>query len=97
MEDKNNKPEDLKRAVIECPKDCLEVKSGKLVISDPLKCDLCMKCSESVESVHIKPNATKFIFRVESISGLKNTDIVEIAGNVLLTKSEDFKKNAAKL
>ncbi len=93
---KDAKPADLKNAVSLCPRDVLELKAGKLTIKDPAKCDLCLNC-EKAEGVKVRANPSKFVFRVESVSGLEPAAIVERAAELLQTKAEEFKKNAGKL
>jgi DNA-directed RNA polymerase subunit D len=94
---KECKPDEIKKAASLCPKNVLDVKAGKLVLSDPAGCDLCLKCEQAGDCIKMKANPNKFIFRVESISGLKNHEIVEKAADILSAKAEEFKKNAGKL
>jgi DNA-directed RNA polymerase subunit D len=94
---KDCKPEDLKRAANSCPSGALEVAKGKLVMKNPLKCDLDMSCVDEKGCVRIKANPEKFIFSVESVSGLNPTYIVEKAAEVLIAKGEEFKRQAGKL
>lgn len=88
---------DLKKCVDICPKDIVVLKGTKLSIKDPAACDLCMKCAEACEGVRLEGNQTKFIFFVESVSGLDNEYIVEKAAEILGEKAEEFKKKAGKL
>jgi DNA-directed RNA polymerase subunit D len=94
---KDATPAGIKNAVSLCPKEVLVVKAGKLVMSDPAGCDLCLKCDQAGEGIRMNANPSKFIFRVETISGLSPADIVEQAAEILSSKGEEFKKNAAKL
>ena len=94
---KDCKPEQLKKAASLCPKGVLVHKTGKLTLKDPAGCDLCLKCEEAGDCVRMRSNPGKFIFRVESVSGLKNADIVEKAAEILGARAEEFKKNAGKL
>ena len=91
------KPEELKKAVASCPKDVLVLKAGKPVLKDPANCDLCLSCEQACECVKVKSDSSKFIFRVESVSGLTPQQIVAKAAEILQAKAEDFKKNASKL
>jgi DNA-directed RNA polymerase subunit D len=94
---KDAKPADLKRAVSECPKGVLQLKGKKLVIKDPVSCDLCLKCEQAGPGIKVKADPSRFIFRVESVSGLAPADIVDQASAILTAKAEEFKKNAGKL
>ncbi len=91
------KPAELTRAASLCPRGVLQVKSGKLALKDPAGCDLCLVCEQAGEGIKMRANPGKFIFRVESISGLSPADIADQAAGILASKGEEFKKNAAKL
>lgn len=84
-----------KTAVSKCPKGCLKKKGKKVVLADPLKCNLCMVCKEY--GVKIKGNDEKFIFRVESVSGLDAGYIIEKAAQTLAERADEFKNQANKL
>ncbi len=88
---------DLKKCASECPKGVLQIKNGKLVLANPEKCDLCRKCEEVCEGVRIKGNPNKFIFRVESVSGLEPEYIVSKAAEILEKKAEEFMKKVKEL
>ncbi len=94
---KGCKPQDLRKAVSECPKGALAMKGSKLVLKDPASCDLCLKCESVSPCIKIRANPDKFIFRVETVSGLSPAEIVEQAGDILTAKAEAFKKDAGKL
>jgi DNA-directed RNA polymerase subunit D len=94
---KEAKPADLKKAASMCPKGVLRLKAGKLVLKDPAGCDLCLKSEQAAEGILMGANPSRFIFRIETISGLKPADIVEKAASILTSKGEEFKKSAAKL
>lgn len=86
------KHDDLKKVVNACPKSILEAKGSKLILADPLECDECKACEEvSGGSVKIESDPTKFVFSVESISGLEPAYIVEKAAQVLQEKAKEFK------
>ena len=78
-----------------CPKGCLKKVGSKVTLKDPAKCDLCDSCAEA--GVKVVGNPNKFIFRVESVSGLKPAYIVSKAVEVLSGKADEFKKNLGKL
>ena len=88
---------DLKKAASLCPKEILSLKGTRLTLNDPASCDLCLKCESIEDCVKVRSDPNKFIFRVETVSGLKSPEIVESASEILRTKAEDFKKNAGKL
>jgi DNA-directed RNA polymerase subunit D len=81
----------LSKAVNACPKGLLKISGKKAVLSDPEKCDLCMACmEESGGSLKIEGNPNKFIFTLESVSGLEPEYIVEKAAEVLESKAKEF-------
>lgn len=90
-------PEELKTAAEACPRGALAVRGGRLVLKDPVSCDICRSCMDAVRGVSIKGNPNKFIFRVESVSGLNPRDIVIRANEILQGKAREFKKELAKV
>ena len=83
---------ELKKAAKACPKGVLSLKGNKLVLNDPVKCDLCRRCMESAKGVEVKGDEGTIIFRVESISGLNPEDIVSKAAEILQARASEFKK-----
>lgn len=89
--------EDAAAAVEACPKGVIGLKGKKPFIKDPVKCDLCKSCEEVCEGLRVEGVPNKFIFTVESISGLEPEYIVEKAAGLLREKAEEFKKKLAKI
>ncbi len=87
----------VQKAVKACPKGIVEAKGGKLVITDPAKCDLCRKCMEEAEGVELKGNENKIVFNVESISGLEPEYIVSRAAEILGEKADEFRNMLSKV
>lgn len=86
------------KVVSECPTGALKLKYKKIDFKDPLLCNLCRKCEEVCSGeLKISGDSTRFIFRVESISGLEPAQIAEKAAEILEKKAEEFKKSAGKL
>jgi DNA-directed RNA polymerase subunit D len=86
------------RVVSECPTGALKLKYKKVEFDDPVLCNLCRKCEEvCTGDLKVRGDPTRFIFRVESVSGLEPAYIVEKAAEVLQQKAEEFKKNMSKL
>jgi len=86
------------KVVAECPKGALKLKYKKVDFGDPILCDLCRKCEEvCTGDLQVAGDPKTFIFRVESISGLEPSYIVEKAAEILQKKGEEFKKSASKL
>ena len=82
----------------ECPKGALALRGSKVVVTDPVKCDLCRACADASEGgLEIVGDPTKFVFRVESISGLDPGYIAQKAAEILALKTEDFRKQLAKV
>ncbi|MEM5798367.1 MAG: DNA-directed RNA polymerase subunit D [Candidatus Aenigmatarchaeota archaeon] len=81
------------KAAKKCPKDILEVSGKKVLLKDPVKCDMCRACEPEI---NIKGDESKFIFRIESVSGLEPDYIVKKAAEILIGKAEEFKKLLSK-
>ncbi len=94
---KDCKPQDLKGCVSACPKGILALSGNELTLEDPARCDLCLKCESVTDGVKMRADPNKFIFRVETASGLAPSYIIEKAGEILQVKAEEFKKSAGKL
>lgn len=87
---------DAKKAVRACPKHIVSARGNKASIKDPVKCDTCRRCEEGT-GFKLNTDPTKFIFRVESISGLEPAYIVSKASEILQSKVSEFKKLASKI
>lgn len=82
---------DIKKIEKSCPKGVLEIKSRKLVLIDPYSCDECRVCEEtSGDKVKIKSDPTKFVFHIESISGLEPKHILDESVRILQEKAKEF-------
>lgn len=82
----------LKKLISACPKGILGIKKRKLVLIDPFTCDECRICEDvSGKGVEIKSDPNKFVFRVESISGLDPKHIILEAARILGEKANAFK------
>ena len=81
-----------------CPKKAIQVKNGKVTVSD--KCDLfglCMKVAKPEGAFRVEGNPAKFIFTVESVSGLTAEQIINMSLDQLKSKANDFSKSLEKL
>lgn len=88
---------DLRKCVRNCPKGILEVKGRRLVVRDPLRCDMCRACVDGCDCVEFREDASRFVFRVESVSGLRPDYIVGKAAEILQEKAREFKGLVDKL
>jgi len=86
---------DARSAVKECPKGLLVLRGSKVVLKDPTKCDLCKSCES--ENLKVNFDDSKFIFNVDSISGLDPAYIIIRAAEILAEKADTFKKAVAKI
>lgn len=81
-----------------CPMGILKVESNKLIISDPLKCSLCLQCAEVTDNkISVGAVEDSFVFNVESVCGLTIEDVVLTAGEILEKKVDEFRKKIKKL
>lgn len=87
-----SKADDFKRIVNACPKGVLQIKNTKLVLADPYECDECRACEDvSGGNVKVTGDPTKFVFKVESISGIGPEYVVGKATEILQEKAKEFK------
>jgi len=87
---KINNPQEVMKS---CPKNALKIEDNKVSVT--LDCDLsqeCVKAAKPEGVLEIKGDSTKFIFNVESVSGLKPEDIVFESIDVLKEKVKEFDK-----
>lgn len=81
-----------------CPVKILKIDGNRLVVTDPLKCIMCMQCVEASENkIKIEALEDSFIFNVETASGLSAEDVVTTAAEILENKLKEFEKNLKKL
>ena len=81
-----------------CPKEIIKIIGNKATITKPDSCDLCLSCEEvSGGTLKITGNPSKFIFSVESVSGLEPEYIVKKAAEILGEKGKEFIKELGKL
>jgi DNA-directed RNA polymerase subunit D len=92
------KKDDFRKYLRDVPKSALEITEKKVTVVDHSKIDIIKKAAEDSEgSFEVKEDPTRFVFRVESISGLTPEYITIAAAKLLTEKAEEFKKQAAKL
>lgn len=96
---KLNVKKDFEKYVNICPRHVFEIKENKLVVANPLDCNLCMECVDAANENEIKveTNENSFVFNVESVSGLTPEEIVYEAISVLENKVKDFSKSLRKI
>jgi len=94
---KVNSCSDPRKVVASCPKGVIALKGKTPYIKDPKNCDLCRSCEEVCDGLKVVGVPGKFIFNVESVSGLEPAYIVGRAADILAEKAEKFKKKIAKI
>jgi DNA-directed RNA polymerase subunit D len=95
LKGKLSNPEEVMKA---CPKNALKIDGEK--VSVDLDCDLCAECVKVAKpkgALEITGDPTRFIFSLETISGLKPEEIVLSAIDILREKAKDFGKEVRKL
>ncbi len=81
-----------------CPNNVFEVKNGKLEVKRIENCSLCLRCQElSDGEITVKDRPDRFIFTVESVSGLKPKEIVLEALKILQGDVSEFQDNIKSL
>jgi DNA-directed RNA polymerase subunit D len=79
-----------------CPTSVFEKKDGKVKVVHEEKCILCMRCVELSEGVSVSADDTKFIFDVESVSGLTAKEVLSEALEKLEERAKDFTDSVKK-
>ena len=95
LKGKLENPEEVMKA---CPKNALKIDGEKVSVT--LDCDLCKACVKIAKPkglLETEGEDTKFIFNVETVSGLKPEEIVFSAVDILKGKVKDFGKEIRKL
>lgn len=77
-----------------CPVNALKIEKGKLILNE--KCNLCGECFK-LGDIKIKGDENKFIFNVETVSGLKPEEIILKSIEILETKTKEFEKEIKKI
>ncbi len=90
---------DLKKFVEICPRYVFKISGNKLVVTDPVKCSLCMQCVDVSKrgEIEVTPAEDAFVFNVESASGLKPDELVLLAAEDLGGKMKAFQKALKKI
>ena len=92
------KIENPEECVRKCPRHALKI-NGKNILID-ISCDMCKECMKVCKpagGIELKEDNTKFIFNIESVSGLSPQDLVLQAVDILKSKVKDFEKEAKKI
>lgn len=85
-------------AVKACPKNALSITGNKVTVTEA--CDLCGECAKVARPIGVLKvggEPEKFIFDIESISGLSADKIVLAALSILKKKAKEFEKQTGKL
>jgi DNA-directed RNA polymerase subunit D len=85
--------------VKKCPKNVLEIKDKKIVVSKLIECDMCRACVNACpdDAIEVKGQENQFIFTVESFGQLSPKDMVVQAVNELDIKLAELKDLVSKL
>jgi DNA-directed RNA polymerase subunit D len=91
--------EKCRKCVERCVRKVLRAEKGKIVVTDPIECSLCMQCIEFCpkDAIKVEICEDSFVFVAETASGLKPEEIVERAAKKLEEKVEEFGKALGKL
>lgn len=79
-----------------CPTGVFEKKDGKPKVVHEDKCILCMRCTEVSEGVTVNADESRFLFDVESVSGLTAREVISTALNVMEARAKDFAESVKK-
>ena len=78
-----------------CPKNVLEISSGKLVVTDLINCSLCRACVEVCEreAIKVRGDESTIIFNIETVGSLTFREVVLAGLEVLIAKARDFRES----
>jgi len=88
-----------KKCVETCPKNILEIKNNKLVVTDIEKCTTCKSCMEICENnaITTKGDENKFVFHFETDGSLNAKDALIESVKILAEKYEELGRLLKKL
>lgn len=77
-----------------CPKNILKKGKTKILIKKPEECSICRECVEKCKpkAITVKGNENRFLFRIESVSGLEPGKILRQGLDILESKLKKVKK-----
>ncbi len=78
--------------VRDCPSDVLELKGGKIVVKDLLKCTLCNACVDicELDAIKICSHDDKIIFQFETTGAMSPRDVLVEALRILKETLDEF-------
>lgn len=94
----NKNISNLDEVVNSCPKNALSINGNKANVT--VDCDLCKECVKTAKpegSLEIVGDRNKFIFIIESISGLKPEEIFLKGIDILKSEAKEFRSQVLKL
>lgn len=83
-----------KECIQACSKKGLDIKGKTITLKEPLQCDMCGECKDACKTgqLKIKEKENAFLFSIESLKSLENSEILEEAITKLEEKTEEFRK-----
>jgi len=91
--------EKCRKCVERCVRKVLRAEKGRITVTDPFECSLCLQCVEICPkgAVKVETAEDSFVFTVETASGLRPEEIAERAAKRLEEKAAEFEKALGKL
>jgi DNA-directed RNA polymerase subunit D len=86
--------EKAQKIVESCPVNIIEMKGGKLSITESSDCTLCGACEEigGSENIQVDPDETGFMLMVEGAGTMSTKDLIDQAFKILTEKTNEFEK-----
>ena len=99
VEIEQKKCDQCKKCVEACPKNILEIKNNKLVITDIEQCTMCKSCMEICENdaIAVRGDENKFMFNFETDGSLTTKEALRESAKILAEKYVEFSKLLKKL
>ncbi len=78
-----------------CYRHVFEEKDGKLLVANPLNCNLCKYCLDFAENgaIKIKGDPSRIIFSFDTNGEMPPSSVMIKSGEILISKIDEFKKN----
>ncbi|MEM0316246.1 MAG: DNA-directed RNA polymerase subunit D, partial [Archaeoglobaceae archaeon] len=81
-----------------CPRNLLELKDNKIVVTNLLECSMCRECEKVCEEKAIKVLETNdFLFTAEATGAMPAKIVLKKALEILKSKAENFGKLLAEI
>lgn len=100
LDEKHASDEDMLEVAKVCPKQVFAVEGGKLVVKDPLACNICKACVETLgrdRGLSVTGDDSNFVFKFETDGSLTARKALDEAVRILSAEAEEFRSQIGAL